>query len=288
MGTYDLIDAYLARLRAETTWHADGDAIVDEMRDHLLSAAEALSAEGADENEAQHLALAQFGPADEVAHALARGPHGAAAVPTRATVSGATVALAGSGLWVLYAITNFSMVHLYDRANDNGDPDSSSPLQLLLILPWALSLLTSLTMFFVVGMILKERHGGFGWTGRFGLAALALAIPAGLMGWVLAGWATLLAVGAALLSVELVRAGITPRAPAIGLAAGPALGISVWALLRLVELGSRDQYGNYPVATLAGMAVGCAGLAAGLYGIGDWLRNEDPIELDDPSHLVPT
>jgi hypothetical protein len=284
VGTYDLIDAYLVRLRAATTWHADTDAVIDEMRDHLLSATEAV---GADDSAAQRVALAHFGPADQVAHALARGPDSTAAVPTRATVSNGAIAMVGSGLWVLYAITNFGIVHLYDRANDNGDPTASSPLQLLLMFPWAGSLLGGLAMVFVTGMILKDRHGGFGWAGRLGLAALAVAIPAGLMGWFIAGWLTLLAVGAALLSVELVRAGVTPRAPAIGLAAGPALGVLVWGVLRLVELGSRDQHGDYPAATLVGIAVGCAVLAAGLYGIGDWLHNEDPIELDDPSNLVP-
>lgn len=287
MGTYDLIDAYLVRLRAATTWHTDTDAVVDEMRDHLLSAAEGLGAAGVDDREAQRIALAHFGPPGEVAQSLARGPDNTAAVPTRATVSGGTLALVGSGLWVLYAITNFGMVHLYDRANDNGDPESSSSLQLLLLGPWGLSLLGALAMFFIAGMTLKVRHGGFGWTGRVGLAALAGAIPAGLMGWFLAGWVALLVTGAALLSVELVRAGVTPLAPAIGLAAGPALGVLVWGVLRLVELGSRDQHGDYPAATLAGVAVGCAVLAAGLYGIGDWLSNEDPIDLEDPSHLVP-
>ena len=288
MGTYDLIDAYLVRLRAATTWHADTDAIVDEMRDHLLSATEAAGSAGADAGEAQHIALAHFGPAEEVAHALARGPQSTAAVPTRATVSGGTMAMVGSAMWVFYAITSFSLLHLYDRANDTGDPTSSSPQQLLLIVPWAVSLLGALAMLFATAMILKERHGGFRWAGRLGLAALAVAIPAGLVGWVIAGWVTLLATGAALLSFELVRAGITPRAPTFGLAAGPALGILVWGVLRLVEVGSRDQYGDYPVATMAGLAVGCAVLAAGLYGMSDWLRNEDPIELDYPSHLVPT
>lgn len=287
MGTHDLIHAYLVRLRTATTWHADTDAIVDEMRDHLLSATEALSGAGADDSEAQRVALAQFGPPEEVAHALARGPHSTAAVPTRATVSSGTMALVGSGLWVLYAITNFSMLHLYDRANDNGDPTSSSPLQHILILPWAASLLGALAMLFATAMILKERHGGFRWPGRLGLAALAAAIPAGLVGWFIAGWVTLLAAGAALLSFELVRAGITPRAPTIALTAGPSLGILVWGVLRLVEVGSPDQYGDYPAATMAGIAVGCVVLATGLYGIGDWLHNEDPIELDDPNHLVP-
>ena len=288
MGTYDLIDAYLDRLRAATTWHSNTDAVIDEMRDHLLSATEAAAAAGADGSEAQHIALAHFGPPDEVAHALARGPHSTAAVPTRATVSGATIALAGGGLWVLYAITNLAMVHLYDRANDNGDPESSSPLQLLLIAPWAVSLVGALAMLFATGMILKDRHGGFRLAGWLGLAALAVAVPFGLVGWFIAGWVTLLATGAVLLSFELVRAGIAPRAPAIGLAVGPALGILVWGVLRLVELGSPDQYGDYPAASLAGLAVGCTVLATGLYRMSDWLRNEDPIEFDAPSHPMPT
>jgi hypothetical protein len=140
-------------------------------------------------------------------------------------------------------------------------------------------------MLFATAMILKERHGGFRWPGRLGLAALAAAIPAGLVGWFIAGWVTLLAVGAVLLSFELVRAGVTPRVPAILLGAGPALGISVWGVLRLAELGSRDQHGNYPAATMVGIAVGCAVLAAGLYGIGDWLHKEEPVEVQAPGPM---
>lgn len=280
MGTHDLIDDYLARLAAATRWHPDPDSVVDEMADHLMSASEAREAAGASPTEAQRAALAQFGEPEAVARALAVGPQGQLAVPTRSTVSGGAIAVVAGAMWVVYVLASFAVIHLYDRVEGDSAADSSTPLGLLVMLPWFVGLLAGMVLLIMTALILKDRQGGFRWMGWLGLIALGLGTAASLMGWFLPGWTILLAVGAALLGAELVDSGIAPRRPSIGLAAGPATGLAVWAVLRVAELGSPDQYGDYPVATFTGIAVGSAILAGSLAGLGRWLRSEDPVEVE--------
>ena len=287
MGTDDLIDDYLSRLRTLTSWHADPDAVIDEMRDHLLTATEALRANGEHDTAAQQIAIAELGEPEEIATALARGPRHKPAVPSAATTSGGIVAFIASGLWVVYALASFGVLYLYDLLGDNGDPTSSSPLQMLVLVPWASGLLGALVAFFATVMILRARHGGFGWVGRAGLALLALAVPAGFAGWFLFGWGTLLAIGGVLIAVELLGAGIMPRLIAVGIGTGPVVGLLAGTVARLAELGTPDEYGDYPIATMIGVGVGCTVFAAALFRLGGWLTGEQPVDLDGSDPIEP-
>ena len=49
---------------------------------------------------------------------------------------------------------------------------------------------------------------------------------------------------------------------------------------RFIEVGSIDQWGDYPAAYEIGGTVGFAIFAAGVLGIGLWLRNEEPADID--------
>jgi hypothetical protein len=287
MGTYDLIDSYLARLSRATGWHPESSAVVDEMADHLLTSVEVMETRGVEPTEAQHLALARFGSPADVAWSLSLGPQRRPAIPTRSTVTGSAIVFVGAGAWVLYAVATFVLIHLYERLGDaDSSPDSSTPLQVLVMMPWALGAAGGMGLLFVTGLILKERHGGFHWTGWAGLGVLAIGIPLSFIGWFIPGWGTFLTIGAALLAAELLRDGLTPRLPAIGLAIGPALGFVVWGGLRAIEVGSPDEFGNYPIPSMAGVVVACAILAAALVGLGRWLQGETPIDFE-ASHPVP-
>lgn len=277
MGTHDLIDGYIRRLEAATRWHGDQQAMLAEVRDHLECATESLEGRGHDHGSAQEAALERFGQPESVARAMAIGPQDRPALPTRSTVSAAAMPIVSAGLWMLHVLASLAVIHLYDRVGDSG-PDSSSALQLLVMVPWAVSLIGAVAMLLVSGLAFKERLGGFRWSGWLGLGMLSLALPASLLAWATVGWATLVAVGAALLALELFRSEIAPRWAALALATGALLGFAVFGVLRVLELGSPDEWGNYPVATSGGLAVGVVVLAAGLLGLGRWLHHEEPAD----------
>ena len=277
MGTYDLIDNYLRLLRASVRHAPGGETALAEIEDHLHCAVEELEAGGVDNDSAQREALTRLGPPEVVARAIATGPQSGAALPTRSTVSGGAMPLLAGGVWLIYALTTFAVVHLYDRVEGQSAEDSSTPLGTLIILPWGIGLIGGMALLLATALILKERHGGFHWTGWLAVGILGLGCAASLIGWVMVGWGTLLAAGAALLAIELLRAGITPRGATLAIAAGPAIGWAVWGLLAAVDLRLLDSLGDYAAPT--GVAVGCAVLAAGLVGIGRWLQGEESVDL---------
>ena len=73
---------------------------------------------------------------------------------------------------------------------------------------------------------------------------------------------------------------VAPRLPMIGYGSGFLLGSVAFAVARLLEVGSIDEWGDYPLAYQIGGTVGFVIIAAGLFGIGLWLRSEEPADID--------
>ena len=285
MGANELIDTYLEEMRPTLRLTPHGETALAEMEDHLLCATETLEARGEDHESAQREAITRLGPAGRVARSLAVGPQGRPALPTRPTVSGGALALAGAGMWVLYAVSTFALIHLYSRLGDSGSADSSTPLQMVVMAPWGISLVGAMVLLLLTVLVLKDRHGGFHWAGWLAVAALTVGCVATLGGWFIPGWGSMLTLGATLLVFELLRSGLAPRAATLALLLGPVLGFLVWGGLRLIQFGSRDEWGDYPAATALGVAVGILIMFNGLLGLGRWLRNEQPIEAGEPVAL---
>ena len=289
MANYGLIDAYLQDLAAALRWHHDADDIVDETDDHLRCAVERRTGDGIDPEAAQREVLDDFGDPTVVARAFATTRSGRLAVPTRSTRDAGVLAYASAGLWVAVPAVWLLGGWLYDRLDDgtSAADEVGSISQLLVLGVMAMTLLGAAATLLATTLILRERHGGFGLGGMIGIAATALGCLASLFGWFLIGWGSLLIVGTALVALDLWRRGIAPRRAVLATGAGFTIGGVAWGVLRISEVGGPDQHGDYLVANAAGLVIGSIIVAVGLFGIGRWLSNEEPVELPDPRHLAP-
>ena len=66
----------------------------------------------------------------------------------------------------------------------------------------------------------------------------------------------------------------------IAYGSGMLIGSITFFILNAMKVGSVDRYGNYPTAWLIGGVVGLLITAAGIAGIGLWLRGEEPADID--------
>jgi hypothetical protein len=292
MANYGLIDAYLDDLVVALRWHRHADDIIAETDDHLRCAVERRIGGGIgggiDAEAAQRDVLEGFGDPALVARAFATTRSGRLALPTRSTRDAGVLAFVSAGLWVAVPVVWHLGGWLYDRLDDgtSAADEVGSNAQLLVIGVMAMTLLGAAATLLATTLILRERHGGFGLGGTVGIAATALGAAASLFGWFLIGWGGLLIAGTALVAVDLWHRGIAPKRAILATGAGFTIGGVAWAVLRISKVGGPDQHGDYLVANAAGLVIGSIILATGLFGIGRWLANEEPVELPDPTHLA--
>jgi hypothetical protein len=263
MARYRLIDAYLASLRTRVRWRSD-------VEDHLYSAAERFEAGGIDGDLAQRAVLERFGDPDLVARAYATAPYGGLAVPTSSTRAAGTYAIASAVLWagVIGAWWATGLIEPGYEWRTGG----ASVTDML----GGIALIGAVS-FMVAAMVgLARRHGGLGPLGTSGLAVTGVGLVAALQPWVFTGWGALTVAGVLLFAAAMWRQGVAPRLPTLVFGVGPAVGLVTWSILRGAQ-GTIDLsgfWGEHWFENAAGLAVGGAILAAGLLGLGRWLRAE--------------
>jgi hypothetical protein len=276
MAGYQLIDDYLGELRRRLAWSPDLDDTVAEAEDHLLCAVERLIERGEHSEDAQHLVLARFGHTATVAAAHAATSRGGIAMPTRFTRLAGIGAIAAAMLWTASAAA-WLIGHF-------ADPRGAADTAVAMVAFATLAAAAALTTVLVIG--LNQRHGGLGPLGNVGLALVALAVVATVLFWFVMGWATLLAVGMALIAIAVWARRLAPSWSTIAFGSAWAIAVTVWSILRILEVGTRDEWGDYPIVSPVAIAVGVAILAPGLIGLGRWLSTETPQDLDAPEPLA--
>ena len=76
-----------------------------------------------------------------------------------------------------------------------------------------------------------------------GLGALA-----GVLAWLVMLWASLVAIGALLFAIAVAREDVAPRLPIYLLGSAWTIGVATWTLLRVLEVGRPDEWGDYWLA----------------------------------------
>ena len=279
MAGHDLIDTYLDALRRHLGEVTGADDLVAEAEDHLRCTADASCGAGAERHQAQVDALERFGRPELVAPLLAR-PRGGPAVPTASTRSAGTTALVAAAAWP----TVVALWWAGGVLDANGHDWEGIPRILWMVGSTVLLLAAALTTAVAGG--LSARHGRFGPIGIAGIVALGLGTVAGVLGWFVAGWGGLIALGAILVGSELLRRGLAPRSASLAFATSWALGIGVWLTLDAIGVGDPDEWGDHPVALTTGLAVGAGLMATGLAGLGTWLRSEEPLTQPHGAHVL--
>ena len=272
MARYELIDDHLASLRRRLGWRSDADDVEAELRDHLYSAVERLEGEGHDRGAAQRFVIDRFGAPGPVAGAFAASGVRGLAVPTEFTRSAGVMMLVAAALWLAVPLGWWASHVLEDRQGGWARPAQ------IVFVGGAMALLPAaiLSAIGIGGLI--RRHAGLGVLGWAGIAACALGAAASFVAWFVYGWALLLGVGAALVAVALRRRGLAPRLACWSFGSAWLAGGLTLALAQVAKLGGQDEWGDWPVAVNLGLTVGSLLFAAGLAGLGWWLRAETPVE----------
>ena len=145
----------------------------------------------------------------------------------------------------------------------------------------AVSSASAMTLFATAG--LRVRHGGLGTLGLAGLIIAGVGLAASVViSWALPFWMTIQGLGYLLVALAVLPMRVAPRLPVILYGTGLLLGSITFAIARVMEVGSIDEWGDYPLAYEIGGVAGFAFIAAGLLGLGLWLRGEKPAPIDAP------
>lgn len=272
MAGYDLIDQYLTTLQAQLRWRGESDDLDSELRDHLYTAAEVQEAHGLGPQDAQRAVLDRFGAPITVSSAFASNGTKGLAVPTQFTKSSGQLAFIAALAWIMVGV-GFAGSYAVERTLGEWEGPA-----LGLFLLGQLSLLAGASLTVVIFLALFQRHGGLGILGMAGIGIAALGAAAGLIGWFVYGWGTLIGLGALLIAGSLLRRELAPRLASVAIGTAGIWAGAVGGTLWLLEAGPQDQYGDYPLVGLTSVGVGCTLLAVGLVGIGRWLWNEQPVE----------
>jgi hypothetical protein len=285
VADYALIDGYLESMRSSIRWRRDLDDVIAEIEDHLISATERFEARGSDRVNAQQRTLDEFGDPKVLAVAFASTPTGGIAVPTTFTKSAGMVAVVSAAAWIIGLVAVAIAAGLPDATGTDPDQFVANG-QTIFFIVGSTSMLAAGVLMFVTMIGLYRRHGSLGILGIVGLGITGLGVFTLLIVWAFALWMTLIGAGVLLFAISLLRRDISPRLWTVVWGSGMAVGAITWYVLRGLEVGDVDQWGDYPLAVAFALPIGVVIMAIGLAGIGRWLRSEEPVDLTPSEPLA--
>ena len=266
MAQYQLIDDYLGALRQKVHWRRDVDDLIDEAHDHLLLALETSQAYEPDPIAAQRRTLERFGDPEALADAFASTTTGGIAVPTKFTRNAGRAGIIAALAWAIF-------------------------LAILLVAgDFALNgffLLTAVISSTVLTVGFYRRHGGrLGRMGQVGFVVFGVGVASTVAWWAVAFWMGIQGIGMLLMGAAAMRAGISPRLPTIIYSSAFAIGAGAFTVMRALELGEPDEWGDYLGVLEAALVIGAGLFAIAALMLGRWLAAEEPAEVTPSSALM--
>jgi hypothetical protein len=269
VAEYVLIDGYLDAFRTQVRWRRDVEDLVAEVEDHLYSTVERFEARGTNAQLAQRQTLERFGDPDLMAEAFASTPRGGIAVPTKFTNTAGLAAIIASVLWIA-ALVIFWL----------GD-SVASDWETRVYLFWAATTGAAGALTIVATLGLRQRHGTLGALGTTGMVVSGVGVAISLvLTWAVPVWMTIEGIGLLFVALAVLPMRIAPRLQVIAYGSGLLRGSIAFLIARAMEVGTRDRWGDYPAALTIGVVVGFVVIALGLLGLGIWLRNEEPADIE--------
>jgi hypothetical protein len=285
VADYALIDGYLDSMRSSIRWRRDLDDVIAEIEDHLISATENFEARGSDRVNAQQRTLDEFGDPKVLAVVFASTPTGGITVPTTFTNSAGAFAIVSAIGWISGLAAMAVAAGLPDATGVDPDQFVANGQTIFFIIA-TMALLAAGALMFVTMIGLYQRHGRLGILGIVGLGITGLGVFMLLISWAFALWMTLIGIGVLLFAISLLRRDISPRLWTVVWGGGMAIGAISFYVLRFLEVGDRDKWGDYPLAVAFALPIGVVVMAAGLAGMGRWLRSEEPVDLTPSEPLA--
>ncbi len=277
MARYALIDDYLDAMRDGLHWRRDLEDLIAEMEDHLYSMVERMCSAGQEPSVAERAALTRFGDPKTLASVYASTINGGLAVPTNFTRTAGLMAMAAAALLTLIAVA--SAVSLVSNLRTSGGSASDGEWEIYYILGTA-ALLGAAVIMVIVVLALRQRTGQRGTATIVALALSGLGAAATSLAWFQPGWAVPLGTGAFIMAYVVLRTGVAPVVPTVLYGTGFLTGVATFFVMHSLKVGRLDSWGDYPAAWDGGVAVACGLTAIGLFGIGRWLRSEEPADID--------
>ena len=189
-------------------------------------------------------------------------------MPTAFTRTAGSFALTSSGVWL-------AVLAIYWVGEEvASDWDTG------VYLVWSVCILAAGAFTFVATLGLRQRHQTLGVLGTLGFVILGVGVVISIISWAIPAWMTIQGVGMLLVALAILPKGVAPRPASIAYGSGMLIGAIVYGVLTAMKVGTPGQYGDYPLAWGLGITVGLVIVAAGLLGIGRWLRGEEPADVD--------
>ena len=198
-------------------------------------------------------------------------------MPTTFTKSAGLLAIVSAVAWIIGLAAIAIAAGLPEATGVDPDQFVANG-QTLSFIVGSTSLLAAGALMFVTMIGLYRRHGSLGILGIVGLGITGLGVVTLLIAWAFALWMTLIGVGVLLFAISLLRRDLSPRLWTVVWGGGMAVGAITWYVLRWLEVGDRDQWGDYPLAVAFALPIGVIIMAIGLIGVGRWLRSEEPVD----------
>ena len=191
-------------------------------------------------------------------------------MPTKFTKTAGLAAIVASALWVLATIVYVLWNDVFFDWNSTG------------YMVFSLFVMAAGAVTFVTSLGLRARHGSLGRLGLAGLIISGVGVVFSFVTWALPFWMAVQGVGLLFIALAAWPMRVAPRVPMAAYGSGMLIGSITFFILTAMKVGSVDRYGDYPAAWLIGGVVGLIITAAGLLGIGWWLRSEEPAPIDAP------
>ena len=194
-------------------------------------------------------------------------------MPTEFTKTAGMFALAASVLW----LASLAIIWLGKFADD---------FDTWIYLVWSASIVLAGTFTFVATLGLRQRHQTFRRSGTVGLVILGVGVVLSIISWALPLWMTVQGVGMLLVVLAILPERVAPRAASVAYGSGMLIGGVLFGVLTAMKVGTPDQFGDYILAWDIGLTVGLVIVAAGMLGIGLWLRGEEPAVVERSDQAV--
>ena len=195
-------------------------------------------------------------------------------MPTQFTKTAGTTAMVAAGLWLLVPGGSWA----FQEAGSDWDT--------AVYLLWTLNLLAAGVLTFVASLGLRQRHGTLGKLASVGLVILGIGVVLSFISWALPVWMTIQGVGMLLVTIAIWPKGLAPRMASVAYASGLLIGATLFFVLTFMKVGTPDRWGDYPVAWAISITVGVVIAAAGLIGLGWWLRGEILADVDSADQAL--
>jgi hypothetical protein len=200
---------------------------------------------------------------------------GGIAVPTKNTIRAGTFALASAAFWLIAAAIIATDVGFLNE--DNWEAS---------YMAFSASVLVAGILGLLAAIGVSKRVGGLGATGMIGLAITGLGVVASVLAWAVYLWMGLQGVGLLVFGIAVLRSGIAPKWSTMFVSSGFLVGMITWIVADAAEFGDLDEWGDYSDALWLGLIVGAVIVAIGMIGWGLWLRNEEPVDIEDNTPAV--